>query len=136
MLLSTNKVYGDAPNSLPLCEKEQRFECLPEHLYAEFGIDREHVHRSDQAFPVWRQQGCVCQDPMISRSKSQAVPTYPTPNSRAASIANAAHYDVLGEDDPGAPHLVHKSLKERYSGLITDAYYFAKRTTEAPEILD
>src|SRR5271166_6147691 len=29
MFLSTNKVYGDAPNSLPLCEREQRFECMP-----------------------------------------------------------------------------------------------------------
>jgi len=64
------------------------------------------------------------------------VPTYSTPNSKAASIANAAHYNVLGEDDPGAPHLVHESLRERYSGLVTDAYYFARRTTEAPEILD
>ncbi len=39
MFLSTNKVYGDAPNSLPLCEREQRFECMPEHPYATFGID-------------------------------------------------------------------------------------------------
>ena len=35
---STNKVYGDLPNSLPLVEKETRWE-LEDHFYAEFGID-------------------------------------------------------------------------------------------------
>ena len=35
---STNKVYGDLPNSLPLVEKETRWE-LEDHYYAEFGID-------------------------------------------------------------------------------------------------
>ena len=35
---STNKVYGDLPNSLPLVEKETRWE-LEDHSYAEFGID-------------------------------------------------------------------------------------------------
>ena len=35
---STNKVYGDLPNSLPLVEKETRWE-LKDHSYAEFGID-------------------------------------------------------------------------------------------------
>jgi CDP-paratose 2-epimerase len=39
MFLSTNKVYGDAPNLLPLREKDERFECLPGHPYSEFGID-------------------------------------------------------------------------------------------------
>ena len=37
---STNKVYGDLPNSLPLVEKETRWE-LKDHSYAEFGIDEE-----------------------------------------------------------------------------------------------
>lgn len=35
---STNKVYGDAPNELPLVETETRWE-LVDHPYAEFGID-------------------------------------------------------------------------------------------------
>ena len=35
---STNKVYGDSPNSLPLVELESRWE-LKEHAYAENGID-------------------------------------------------------------------------------------------------
>ena len=35
---STNKVYGDLPNSLPLVERETRWE-LEDHFYAEFGID-------------------------------------------------------------------------------------------------
>lgn len=36
---STNKVYGDAPNSLPLIELETRWELDPLHVYAEHGID-------------------------------------------------------------------------------------------------
>lgn len=36
---STNKVYGDRPNTLPLIEKETRWELDPSHKYAEHGID-------------------------------------------------------------------------------------------------
>lgn len=36
---STNKVYGDAPNSLPLVEFETRWEIDHMHPYYEFGID-------------------------------------------------------------------------------------------------
>jgi CDP-paratose 2-epimerase len=36
---STNKVYGDTPNRLPLIELETRWEVSPEHPYAEHGID-------------------------------------------------------------------------------------------------
>jgi CDP-paratose 2-epimerase len=36
---STNKVYGDNPNKLPLVEKETRWEVDPVHQYAEHGID-------------------------------------------------------------------------------------------------
>jgi CDP-paratose 2-epimerase len=36
---STNKVYGDTPNSLPLIELEERWEVDPSHHYAEHGID-------------------------------------------------------------------------------------------------
>lgn len=36
---STNKVYGDAPNFLPLIERETRWELDPQHAYAEHGID-------------------------------------------------------------------------------------------------
>ena len=39
LLTSTNKVYGDLPNSLPLIETATRWECGPAHRYAEFGID-------------------------------------------------------------------------------------------------
>ena len=35
---STNKVYGDTPNRLPLIEKEKRFEISPDHKYFK-GID-------------------------------------------------------------------------------------------------
>ena len=35
---STNKVYGDTPNRLPLIEKEKRFEIAPDHQYSQ-GID-------------------------------------------------------------------------------------------------
>lgn len=36
---STNKVYGDRPNSLPLIELETRWEVSPEHPFAAHGID-------------------------------------------------------------------------------------------------
>jgi CDP-paratose 2-epimerase len=36
---STNKVYGDRPNSLPLVEQETRWEVDPSHPYSEHGID-------------------------------------------------------------------------------------------------
>jgi len=37
--LSTNKVYGDRPNSLPLVELETRWELDSSHPYFEHGID-------------------------------------------------------------------------------------------------
>src|SRR3954470_5135118 len=36
---STNKVYGDTPNFLPLQEKETRWEIDPKHPFSEHGID-------------------------------------------------------------------------------------------------
>ncbi len=36
---STNKVYGDTPNALPLIEKEKRWEVAENHAYFERGID-------------------------------------------------------------------------------------------------
>jgi CDP-paratose 2-epimerase len=36
---STNKVYGDTPNRLPLLETESRWELSAEHEWSEFGID-------------------------------------------------------------------------------------------------
>jgi CDP-paratose 2-epimerase len=36
---STNKVYGDLPNALPLIERELRWELDPSHPFAEHGID-------------------------------------------------------------------------------------------------
>lgn len=36
---STNKVYGDAPNLLPLVEHESRWEVSPDHPFAAHGID-------------------------------------------------------------------------------------------------
>ena len=38
---STNKVYGDTPNRLPLVERETRWEVDPVHPYAEHGIDEQ-----------------------------------------------------------------------------------------------
>jgi CDP-paratose 2-epimerase len=38
---STNKVYGDRPNDLPLVEKETRWEVDPDHPYAAHGIDEQ-----------------------------------------------------------------------------------------------
>lgn len=36
---STNKVYGDRPNSLPLVEKDSRWEIAETHPYYDYGID-------------------------------------------------------------------------------------------------
>ena len=36
---STNKVYGDTPNYLPLIELENRWEIHPDHPFSKFGID-------------------------------------------------------------------------------------------------
>jgi len=36
---STNKVYGDRPNLLPLTECDTRWEVAPDHAYADHGID-------------------------------------------------------------------------------------------------
>lgn len=36
---STNKVYGDTPNFLPLVERESRWEVDPMHPFARYGID-------------------------------------------------------------------------------------------------
>ena len=36
---STNKVYGDLPNTLPLVEQETRWELGAEHSYGQYGID-------------------------------------------------------------------------------------------------
>jgi CDP-paratose 2-epimerase len=38
IFMSTNKVYGDTPNYLPLVELETRWEVEPAHLFAERGI--------------------------------------------------------------------------------------------------
>lgn len=38
---STNKVYGDRPNHLPLVERETRWELSPEHAYSKNGISEE-----------------------------------------------------------------------------------------------
>ncbi|WP_431266738.1 NAD-dependent epimerase/dehydratase family protein [Dankookia sp. P2] len=41
IFVSTNKVYGDRPNHLPLVEQSTRMELSPEHAWAEFGIPEE-----------------------------------------------------------------------------------------------
>lgn len=39
ILTSTNKVYGDLPNALPLVEHDTRWEVEPAHRFSEHGID-------------------------------------------------------------------------------------------------
>ena len=41
LFTSTNKVYGDTPNRLPLVEQETRWELDPQHPFAEHGISEE-----------------------------------------------------------------------------------------------
>ena len=55
---STNKVYGDTPNHLPLCSKQRRrFELPVDHRYHR-GIDESMTIDSSHPFPVRRLQGC------------------------------------------------------------------------------
>jgi len=39
IFISTNKVYGDTPNRLPLVEQPTRWELLDDHPYGRYGID-------------------------------------------------------------------------------------------------
>jgi CDP-paratose 2-epimerase len=39
LFMSTNKVYGDTPNRLPLVERAKRWELDPAHAYAKDGVD-------------------------------------------------------------------------------------------------
>lgn len=39
LFMSTNKVYGDTPNRLPLVEEESRWSVAPDHPFARRGID-------------------------------------------------------------------------------------------------
>src|ERR1700687_5527251 len=39
LYMSTNKVYGDTANRLPLVELDTRWECDTSHRFAEYGID-------------------------------------------------------------------------------------------------
>ncbi len=41
IFVSTNKVYGDRPNHLPLIEKDTRYALSPEHPWAEHGFPEE-----------------------------------------------------------------------------------------------
>jgi CDP-paratose 2-epimerase len=41
IFVSTNKVYGDRPNHLPLVDHETRFELAPEHEWAKLGFPEE-----------------------------------------------------------------------------------------------
>ena len=41
IFLSTNKVYGDTPNALPLREEQTRWEVEPSHAFAKNGISEE-----------------------------------------------------------------------------------------------
>jgi len=42
---STNKVYGDAPNRLPLVERDTRWEVAADHRYHRHGIDETPAER-------------------------------------------------------------------------------------------
>ena len=48
IFMSTNKVYGDRPNRLPLVELDTRWEIDPEHEYVD-GIPETHVNRRNAA---------------------------------------------------------------------------------------
>ena len=54
---STNKVYGDTPNRLPLVEQETRWELDPSHPYAAHGIDESMSIDQSHAQRVRRVEG-------------------------------------------------------------------------------
>jgi CDP-paratose 2-epimerase len=56
IFVSTNKVYGDRPNQLPLIELPMRFELAPDHAWAAHGIPEDMSHRRLSAQSVWRLQ--------------------------------------------------------------------------------
>lgn len=64
IFVSTNKVYGDVPNFLPLIEKERRWELAPEHPYAAQGIDESM--RIDQCLHSVFGASKVAADVMVS----------------------------------------------------------------------
>ena len=68
---STNKVYGDNPNRLPLVELETRWEIDPTHPYYEHGIER--ICRSTR--------------PSIRCSASPSLPPMPWSRNMAATSA-------------------------------------------------
>lgn len=48
---STNKVYGDEPNRLPLVELDTRWDIAPEHPFHQYGIDESmQLDRTDRTF--------------------------------------------------------------------------------------
>ncbi len=53
--MSTNKVYGDRPNTIALEEQETRFDYADPAF--QNGIPEDPFHRPEQAFPVRRLQG-------------------------------------------------------------------------------
>ena len=55
IFMSTNKVYGDAPNALPLAELETRWDYADPADYQ--GIAETMPHRPVQAQSLWRLQG-------------------------------------------------------------------------------
>ena len=55
---STNKVYGDNPNLLPLVELETRWEIDNRHPYFEKGIDEQMSIDHSKHSVFWRIQGC------------------------------------------------------------------------------
>ena len=54
---STNKVYGDTPNRLPLHELDKRWEIETGHEYRARDF-RDNEHRLHEAFALWRFKGC------------------------------------------------------------------------------
>ena len=54
---STNKVYGDTPNRLPLVELDTRWAIDASHPYSASGIDEDDVDRRLAAQPVRRLEG-------------------------------------------------------------------------------
>ena len=73
---STNKVYGDTPNRLPLVETETRWTVDPAHPYSRHGID-EHMSidarcTASSARRKWRRM-CLCRLSGVLRNENDVL---------------------------------------------------------------
>ncbi len=116
---STNKVYGDTPNRLPLVEQETRWEVAPEHTYAEHGIDETHVDRRLHAQPVRRLEGLRRPDGAgirpLFRHEDRLLPRR-LPDRAGPFRRHAARLPVVSDEMRGHRRRLHSARLQGQAG--------------------